>query len=135
MYTPLQFPGPVAPTPAMPLPDATGYLDNLYQYATTSIPTVGADSGTDWLEMLSDKNGLGGMALGGAQLLSSMYFGNKQLGLAEDQLKESKRQFDLNWGAQKKLTNARMEDRQRARVASNPNAYRSVSEYMDQNRI
>lgn len=55
--------------------------------------------------------------------------------LAEDQLSESKRQFDLNYGAQRQTLNTQLEDRQRARVASNPGAYQSVSDYMNQNRI
>ena len=48
----------------------------------------------------------------------------------EDQLKESKRQFDINYGMQKKAFNNQLEDRQRARVASNAGAYESVADYM-----
>ena len=64
--------------------------------------------------------------------LFNSWLGMKQYGLAKDQFKENKRQFELNYGAQKNLTNSRLEDRQRARLASNPNAYRSVGEYMTQ---
>lgn len=80
-------------------------------------------------------NGWGGLALGTMQGLASGYLGLKQYGLAKDQLNESKRQFQLNFDNQKKLTNAELEDRQTARVASNPNAYRSVSEYMGNNGV
>ena len=56
--------------------------------------------------------------------------GMKQYGLAEDALKEQKRQFNINYEAQRKMTNSQLADRQRARVASNPNAYESVADYM-----
>lgn len=67
--------------------------------------------------------------------LANVYLGMKQYGLAKDQFKESKRQFNLNFDAQRKLTNSRLRDRQRARVASNPNAYQSVGAYMKDNGI
>jgi hypothetical protein len=74
--------------------------------------------------------GWGGLALGAAQSIGNIFMGMKQYGLAKDQLTQSKKQFDLNFGAQQKLTNANLEDRQRARVASNPGAYQSVGDYM-----
>lgn len=80
-------------------------------------------------------NGWGGLALGAAQTAVSGYMGWKQLQLAKSQLKESKRQFNLNFGAQQKLTNSRLEDRQRARVAYDPGGYESVSSYMQKNGI
>lgn len=79
--------------------------------------------------------GWGGLALGGAQSLMSGYLGMKQYGLAKQQLGEAKRQFDLNYDTQRKMLNTQMEDRQAARVASNPTAYQSVGDYMQQNRI
>lgn len=79
--------------------------------------------------------GWGGMALGAAQGIGNAWMGMKQYGLAKDQLAQSKKQFDLNFGAQRKTTNAALEDRQAARVASNPGAYQSVSEYMKKNGI
>ena len=62
------------------------------------------------------------------------WMGHRKYKLAQEQFDESKRQFNLNYGAQRKLTNSQLQDRQRARVASNPNAYVSVSEYMDKTR-
>lgn len=59
----------------------------------------------------------------------------KQYGLAEDAFKENQRQFNINYAAQKSLTNSQLEDRQRARVASNPTGYQSVGDYMNQNGI
>ena len=82
-----------------------------------------------------EQPGWGGFALGAAQTAVSGYLGWKQLQLAKSQLKESKRQFNLNFGAQQKLTNSRLEDRQRARVAYDPGGYESVSSYMQKNGI
>ena len=85
----------------------------------------------------TDKNGIktqgwGGMALQGMQGLGNSYMGMKQFGLAEDALKEQKRQFNINFDAQRKTTNSQLSDRQRARVASNPGAYASEADYMKQ---
>ena len=75
-------------------------------------------------------DGWGGMALGAASGIGQSLMGMKQLGLMEDQLEENKRQFDINYAMQKKSFNNQLEDRQRARVAANPGAYESVSDYM-----
>lgn len=74
-------------------------------------------------------------ALGIGQAIFGGMQGMKAQRLAEDQFKESKRQFDLNYGAQRDSLNTNLEDRQRARVAANPTAYASVSDYMNKNRI
>lgn len=79
--------------------------------------------------------GWGSLALGTGQALLSGYMGMKQYGLGKKTLEQNKRQFDLNFGAQQKTINSRMEDRQKARVASNPGAYESVSDYMKKNGI
>lgn len=75
------------------------------------------------------------VALGLGQAIFGGIQGNKAQKLAESQFKEGKRQFDLNYGAQRQSINTNLEDRQRARVASNPGAYQSVSDYMNKNRI
>lgn len=85
-------------------------------------------NGTQSLGWAAPAVGIGSAIMGGIN-------GNKQLKLAEGQLKEGKRQFDLNYGAQRTTTNTQLEDRQRARVASNPSGYESVSSYLDKNRI
>lgn len=90
-----------------------------------------------------DKTGVNGVkeqgmllpALGTAQGLFNAWMGMKQYGLAKEQLAEGKRQFGLNYDAQRTTTNAQLQDRQAARVASNPGAYQSVSEYMAKNGI
>lgn len=83
----------------------------------------------------TDANGIktqgwGGMAMSGLQGLGNSYMAMKQFGLAEDALKEQQRQFNINYEAQRKMTNSQLADRQRARVASNPGAYQSEAEYM-----
>lgn len=80
-------------------------------------------------------DGWGGMALGVGQGLAGAFMGAKQYQLAQDALKENKRQFSLNFENQRKTVNTELQDRQRARVASNPGAYQSVSEYMKQNGV
>lgn len=110
---------------------------------TTPAGMVGADNG-DFMSNLfgsifdtTDANGIktqgwGGLALSGIQGLGNSYMAMKQYGLAENALKEQKRQFNINYEAQRKMINSQLSDRQRARVASNPNAYQSEAEYMKQ---
>ena len=80
-------------------------------------------------------NGLGGLALGAASGLGNLWMGMKNYGLAKDQLAFQKDAYAKNYAAQKQTTNASLEDRQRARVAANPAAYVSVSDYMAKNGI
>lgn len=74
-------------------------------------------------------------AFGAGQGLLNGWLGMQQYGLAKDKLAEGKRQFELNYNAQRSMTNADLEDRQRARVASNANAYESVGSYMDKHGV
>ena len=80
-------------------------------------------------------NGWGGAALGLGQGLMQGYQGMQQYGMAKKAFKEGQRQYNQNYAAQKQLTNSNLEDRQRARVASNSGAYQSVSEYMEKHGI
>lgn len=114
-----------------------------------SVPTLGSSpaqpGGSNWFKdsgFLSQKNadgtmsqGWGGLALGGAQALGSLFMGMQQYNLAKDTLAANKDQFEKNFAAQKTTTNAALEDRQRARVAANPGAYQSVGEYMNRNGV
>lgn len=111
----------------------------------TGIPPAGIPGAdADWLSMDGifgykgadgvAHNGWGGAALGGMQAIGDMYSSMKQFGLAEDQFEEGKRQYDQNYQAQVKNYNTDLEDRQRARVASNSGGYQSVSDYMAKNR-
>lgn len=70
--------------------------------------------------------------------LASSFMGMKQYGLAKDAFKESKRQFNLNFDAQKKDYNNQLADRQRARLNSSGyggSRYRSVSEVLEKDGI
>lgn len=61
-------------------------------------------------------NGWGMPALNAASTLLNGWFGLEQLDMAKAQLAENKRQFNLNFGNQARLTNARLTDRQNRRV-------------------
>lgn len=93
--------------------------------------------GSMWDSFLSKdgQQGWGGMAMGGLGAAANLWMGMKQYGLAKKSLAENKRQFEMNYAAQSKLTNAQLEDRQRARVASNPGGYESVGSYMNRNGV
>ena len=122
-----------APTPAVPQAPMSydqqagsggGFMGGLFD---NFLGKKNADGSVD--------QGWGGVALGAAQGLGNAYMAMKQYGLAKQSLAENKRQFQLNYDAQKTTTNSALEDRQRARVASNAGAYQSVSDYMDKNGI
>jgi len=106
--------------------------------STGSSPGSGGQGQPSWLDRLvgwtdgqgNQQAGWGNLALGGAGALMQGYMGYQQLQMAKDQLSESKRQFNMNWDAQSKLTNSRLADRQRARLSADPNAYESVASYM-----
>ncbi|WP_126527061.1 hypothetical protein [Stutzerimonas stutzeri] len=53
-----------------------------------------------------NQQGWGGMAISGLSALSNAYMGMKQYGLAKEQFAESKRQYNQNYAAQRKLTNS-----------------------------
>lgn len=79
--------------------------------------------------------GWGGMAMGAASGISSAMLGWGQYNLAKDTLAQHKQEYAANYDAQKRTTNASMEDRQRARIASNAGGYQSVGDYMSKNGI
>lgn len=122
---------PVAASAAAAAGQATGPVDGGGLWGGGNL--WGALGSTNEKGIRTD--GWGGMALGLGQGLASAFMGMKQYQLAQDALKENKRQFSLNFENQRKLTNADLEDRQRARVASNPTAYQSVADYMKQNGV
>ena len=98
--------------------------------ATTGLPPTFMDKMLGYEGANGAVGGWGGMALGAASGIGQSLMSMKQYGLMEDQLKENKRQFDINYAMQKKSFNNQLEDRQRARVAANAGAYESVSDYM-----
>lgn len=75
------------------------------------------------------------VALGAGQAIFGALQGNKAMGLAEKQFKEGQRQFDLNFNSQRQTINTQLEDRQRARNASNSTAYENTDDYLRKNRV
>ncbi len=132
------------------VPGLTAPTSGFWSAQNNSVLTGGGAAGTTpgWLQTMrdwgilgsTDKNGIqqqgwGGLALGAAQGLGSLYMGMKQYELAKDTLATNKAQFERQFAANKQLTNSNLEDRQRARVASNAGAYQSVGDYMAQNGV
>lgn len=78
------------------------------------------------------QQGWGGLALGAASGLMNGFIGLQQLGVAKKTLAQNERQFNLNFGAQQKMTNSRLADRQATRVASGMPGATAVSDYMKQ---
>ena len=113
------------------------YADIFPDSFSGRINAAGAAEPSFFQSMLGTKDapGWGGLALNAAGGLASTFLGMKQYGLAKKTLAENKRQFQLNYDAQKQTTNARLEGRQAARVSRDPTAYQSVGDYMNKNRI
>lgn len=79
--------------------------------------------------------GWGGLALGAGSSLLNGWMGMQQYKVARDQLNFQKEAFAKNYGAQRQSMNTQLEDRQRARLASNSGAYESLDSYMKRNAI
>lgn len=97
-------------------------------------------TGTDFLSMKGFLGGNGQAGWGGAAMgllggIGQGIMGAQNLGMAKQQLAFQKQAFEKNLANQTKLTNNALEDRQRARVASNAGAYQPVSDYMRDKRI
>lgn len=112
----------------------TGFTNSANTFNNTSL--TGSDSSGSFLDSIlggtGDMSGLqmGQLGLGGVNSLLNGYLGFQNLSLAKKQYQSQLDQFNKQWDANKKLTNASLADRQAARVASNPNAYQSVDDYM-----
>lgn len=112
----------------------TGFTNSANTFNNTSL--TGSGSSGSFLDSIlggtGDMSGLqmGQLGLGGVNSLLQGYLGFQNLGLAKKQYQSQLDQFNKQWDANKKLTNASLADRQAARVASNPNAYQSVDDYM-----
>ena len=113
---------------------STGFTNSANTFNNTSLTGSGGSGG--WLDNILGGNGdmsglqMGQLGLGGVNSLLQGYLGFQNLGLAKKQYQSQLDQFNKQWAANKKLTNASLADRQAARVASNPNAYQSVDDYM-----
>lgn len=64
--------------------------------------------------------------------VGNLWQGWQQSKLAKKALNHQMDVFNKSYDAQRKLTNSRLEDRQRARVGANSSAYQSVDSYMNQ---
>lgn len=64
------------------------------------------------------------------QSLASIYLGFQNANTAKNQAAQAQQNWDTQWAANVKTTNASLADRQAARVASNSKAYDSVDSYM-----
>ena len=113
----------------------TGY--GIRSSLPVGIPGAGdsSPSAMDWFFGNSQQQGKGGLVLGAAGGIGNLFMGMQQYNLAKQALATTKEQIDRNYTAQKQMTNADLEDRQRARIASNPGAYVPLSDYMNQNGI
>lgn len=77
--------------------------------------------------------GMQGLQIGSA--LMGAWNGMQQLDLAKDQFAFSKQAYEQNYQNQRKLTNAALRDRQRARYASDPRGQQTSDEYMKENGV
>ena len=80
----------------------------------------------------------GSTIMGGLQAAGGLwgaYNGMQQTKLAKQQMANSLDQWNKNYANQVASYNTRLEDRQRARVSANPDAYESVDSYMQKNRL
>lgn len=73
---------------------------------------------------------MGQLGLGAANGLLSAYLGFSGLNQAKNQARQAQNNWDKQWSANVRTTNAALEDRQRARLASNPTGYEGVDSYM-----
>ena len=113
---------------------STGFTNSANTFNNTTL--TGSGGSGSFLDSIlggsGDMSGLqmGQLGLGGVTSLLNGYLGFQNLSLAKKQYQSQLDQFNKQWDANKKLTNASLADRQAARVASNPNAYQSVDDYM-----
>lgn len=75
--------------------------------------------------------GTGNFLLSGLNSAMNMFMGLKSYNLMKQQVEMQKREYEKNFQAKQQMVNSAMEDRQKARVASNPNAYMNVNDYMN----
>lgn len=68
-------------------------------------------------------------ALGAANSMFQSWMGMKQLDLAKKSLSEQKRQFNMNWDAQRNSYNNQLAERQANKIAFDPNS-QDVATYM-----
>ena len=120
-----------------PAAGATGAINTSQFMSPQMLANYAAPTGI--ADKLRDFNSQYGSTItGGLQAASGLwgaYNGMQQTKLAKQQMANSLNQWNKSYANQVSSYNTRLEDRQRARVGSNPNAYESVDSYMQKNRI
>lgn len=135
LNVPQDIPGFSLPSiPSMPGIDALLQQkpEGLWDRFTQGIKGSGIVGGTNADGTKFD--GWGSPVVGLLQALNAFGMGNRQLKLSESMVADARKQFAMNYGAQRQALNTQMEDRYRTLVASNPNR-ESVESYMSRNRI
>ena len=87
------------------------------------------------LEDGTQVNGIGSTLINTGLGAWNAWNGMQQLDLAKEQFAFQKDAFNKQYNNQRKLTNARLRDRQNARLAAAPNGYQSTDAYMKQNGV
>lgn len=108
---------------------------NLLDISDILAPLDNADSANKFSDFNSK---YGSTITGGLQAgagLWGAFNGMQQNKLVKQQMANSLDQWNKSYDNQVASYNTRLEDRQRARVGSNPNAYESVDSYMAKNRL
>lgn len=107
--------------------------ENLFSTALSGVPSWSDKllGGLNKMGQFGAENmGAMNLGLGAISGLSSLYSGNQQMKLLREQMGLQESQWNKNYDTQRSVTNEQYADRQRQRVAANPNA-ESVSSYMD----
>lgn len=98
-----------------------------------AIPGMGAKTSASFGSMpFADK---ASAVLGGLNTLGSLYFGFKQLGLANKQFDFQKQAFETNLANQMKTYNTALEDRSRSRAVVEGQSPEQAQAYIDRNRM
>lgn len=99
------------------------------------LPQINDMSKPGFMDSMLGPNGWGGMALSAAGGLASTFLGMKQYGLAKQTLAENKRQFELNYGAQKQTTNNQILGRGNDLYTARGGTGQTADEYYNQRKI
>lgn len=103
-------------------------INDFLNRSKETLGQVADTAGAAWGKMSFGQKGTA--VLGAASSLYGAYNAHKSGKLAKEQFAFEKESFNKNFEASAKTTNAALSDRQATRVARDPNAYASVSDYM-----
>tara|TARA_R110002074_G_scaffold103764_4_gene223935 strand:+ start:209 stop:790 length:582 start_codon:yes stop_codon:yes gene_type:complete len=99
-----------------------------------------ANTRGNWKQILFGKNNQDGTRDRGALMpmlntftgLASAYLGMKQYGLAKDSFKQSKKEFGLNYDAQRNITNQQIAGIAKSQYSANPDFYDKPEDVINQ---